>query len=1562
MNSIAEAYLEAVELKLKQIAGILKNNANVDMRKKPSNEEQRRAMANPVEFQNLLGTAVIQLPDGQKIYYRFPYPLPNGAFLLKGELRTPGFSIPFALHEKTLDLRKSQVWAGEIYRLNGIKESANQNRIKVAEELQQNLMKWEPKPNVSFKKYLQRPNFPLVDRTNPLTEVASIREIRFPTYPSKTDEYSLKDIPERAKIHKSHTGRVCILETSDDKPGEVLYLAQGACVQIENRQSRIVSKKSRHFFSYPCNLVPFIHHNKPIRAIIGGRELKQAIPLLNSEIPLVCTGVEDEVAEESGRVIRARNPGKVINVNWTPQGGEIQVQRDSDGEVDHYHLAGYCHVHSGEFQGGCYYEKTRVINQHQVDKGEILAEGCGVKDGKLALGVNLLVACMPWFGYNFEDAIVISERAAKLLTSVHVYEEKDERDPEEIRVKVREGDKKIKYETELTDKVRFSRYIQHGEVVRILKSPEGLKIWILEERPAEIGDKITNRHGNKGVISLILSESEMPHFYINGEKRGIDVILNPTSLISRVNLGQVLETHFGWVIHEIEHRDDLKGFRNNIDELKNVGVPFKEIKEEQLNQLKNLYGKAEVCRTVNGKEEKLGLYVVGYQYFVKLRHLARDKLIVAGKTKERHSLSYQPKKGNSISEFGIWALIAHKADNLAQELLTVRSDDIKGSDLRPEKSLKVFYPESLRLIVQHLRGLGLEVEANVPKNFNANSFSVEKIHAVKLRPATYKEMKNWGSFIEFGTPLSHPLYSQIKLNGVYEIPEAFRSYNISDGRYELSRHYGKLKKKKELQESLRRLIEGVEIKKENATLSEERKNFHPRAERGILDFLQGKKELFREGSFGKRSDYSAMAVIVPDPELKINEISLPNVVWKELELKENEPILAVRHPVLHKYGTLAFYPQKRDDFAIGIPPLLCKGFGADFDGDTMMVFRAISHEAQKELENLFPTCHLHSSATGELSLHLTQDFILGKLGDQIAPDEVRKGLLEQFEKAISTIKENSHHNEQKIHNAIEEKILELQTEILKAATHSGISIGIFDIQELINYFTTEQELKNFLKEHLQNPLCLMALSEARGKKLAQLREMVGQIGIVKMPGTETGLIRNNFLKGLSSYDYYIYAQFARDILYQSSRAPQDPGAALREYYNKAGNLLITERDCGTNEGINLRKKYLLGRIPVDSNIESKPLTENDLAGKNDGYELKVRSPLCCQSKSGICAMCYGWDLSSKKLPEEGWRVGAISVQSILENLYQAELKVIHKDPKEDWGNKVKEFKEALGGKDKKALKDRLIALQKHRLNVDTRHFEVLIRSERKKQGWLARASYRNAREVFKQAFKKPLEDKLKDFPSKLLLGQNPGQTLPKYSNGEWVPLVGLLPIQKDALKTTYQKKRIWSAFYLDEITSVFVKRSKQDKNIEKLKNTAAGKSWSEIVGIANKNAWIMVNISKDYCKTHAIVGPDGKEIPLQQLFEYQESKEKTEDQIEPLHKKLERWLINNSLMNSQQSSRNLANEFIKKYQDFMRQYQNIKGIKDPVETVRKQIQRIRKQYFCLGNKKTALEGRFRLRR
>ena len=137
VDSIAEAYLEAVRLKLEQIAGILKNNANVVLEGCPSYEEQRKAMANPVEFQNLLGTAVIQLHNGQKIYYRFPYPLANGAFLLKGELRTPGFFIPSASPYLPLDLEESQVWAGEIYRLNGtikwLRKPKNQNKMELAE-------------------------------------------------------------------------------------------------------------------------------------------------------------------------------------------------------------------------------------------------------------------------------------------------------------------------------------------------------------------------------------------------------------------------------------------------------------------------------------------------------------------------------------------------------------------------------------------------------------------------------------------------------------------------------------------------------------------------------------------------------------------------------------------------------------------------------------------------------------------------------------------------------------------------------------------------------------------------------------------------------------------------------------------------------------------------------------------------------------------------------------------------------------------------------------------------------------------------------------------------------------------------------------------------------------------------------------------------------------------------------------------------------------------------------------------------------------------------------------
>jgi len=1504
---ITKNFLEAFKTNLEQVAKILSTVKLQFKIEYPSYKEQRQAMANPIEFQNLLGIAIIELQDKQKIYYRFPYPLPNGAFLLRGTLRTPGFFIPFVPKDKQLNFEKSFIWVGEIYRLNGTINKWFKSQKKI-EELQQKLINWTPKQNEIIKKTkFLRPNFPHIDRTNPLSEVQSIREIRFPTLLSQTEQYP-ENIPERNKINQSCFGRVCILETSDDEPGEVLYLARGAQIKIKDGKSYITPSKN-NLFSYSCSLIPFIQHNKPIRTIIGGRELKQALPLLEPEIPLICTGVEEEIAEESGRIICAQHAGEVIKTNWTPRGGEIKVKRDSDNKEDIYPLAGYNHVYAGEFQGGCYWENIKVFSVGQkVEKGNILAEGCGIKDGKLALGVNLLVAYIPYFGYNFEDAIVISEKAAKSLTSVHVYEEKDERDDDsQISIKVEEGNE-VEYGTELTDRIKFSHRIK-GKVVRILSSPNEVKIWIKEERPTEVGDKITNRHGNKGVISLILPDDKMPYFYVNGEKRIIDIILNPTSIISRLNLGQILETHFGWVIHEIKSRNDLKNFRE-VNEFKKVGIQFEKIKEEQLEKLKKLlketgldeYGKAEIYHKINGKEEKLGSYVVGYQYFVKLRHLARDKIKIIGKTEKRDPLSYQPIKGNRLSEFGIWALIAHKADNLLQEILTVRSDDIEGSkNLKLGKPLKVFYPRSLQLIVEYLRGLGLEVEAKMPEGFkNYSLFTVKQIQAVKLRRAKDDEIKKWGNYINFTKSLKHPLNENTKFKGIYEIPSEYRPYNIGDEHYELSRHYGKLenKKTKNLQKSFEELIEGIELKSED---------FHPRAGKGILDFLQGKEGLFRKGSLAKRIDYSAMGVIVPDPKLKINEIGLPNAVWDELELNEEKPVLVVRHPILHLYGTLAMYPRKRNDFAIGVPPLLCRGFGADFDGDTMMVFCAISNEAQKDLEKLLSTNYLFSSANGELNLHLTQDFILGEVKNQTDLENIKNNLVVQFKEIISSDKN------------LEQRIFELQDKILKNAVYSGISVSIFDIQELVDYFkdkeVNKENLKKFLREKKpHNSLCLIVLSKARGK-LAQLREMIKKIGKIKVLHGQIGCINNNFFNGLSQDEYKTYARFAREVMYISDKAPQGPGEKLREYYFKAGDLLITKEDCKTKKGIELEKRYLLGRVPVEDS--RKVITESDLNDKDDKFKLKVRSPIYCKSEDRICAKCYGWDLSLQRFPKIGWRVGVISVQSIFESLYQAELKVIHKDPQEEWENKIKEFEEIIKKNSESALRD----FYNLKLNVDSRHFEVIIRAEKKKMeeklGWLSRASYKKARDVFEKALKEELVDKLENFVSKLLLGQNPGNKPPQNLKGNWIPLANILPPQKNKEKKYKRKKQIWSAFYIDNKNIIFIKRNIKEENIKELKKAINGKTWSELIDIAeNKKKKIKSNVSRDYMQTHTIVGPNGKEILLQQILESKEKSKPGRKEGERARVIKEWWQKKNCKKEKNKSFTKLAIDFLDEYPQF----------------------------------------------
>ncbi|HEU4798481.1 MAG TPA: DNA-directed RNA polymerase subunit beta, partial [bacterium] len=472
-------------------------------------------------------------------------------------------------------------------------------------------------------------------------------------------------------------------------------------------------------------LIPFLEHDDANRALMGSNMQRQAVPLLASEAPLVGTGMELRAAVDSGAVVVARHAGSVEAVT----GEEITI--NSGRSRDTYKLIKFQRSN----QGTCINQTPLVRTGEDVKEGDVIADGPCTDQGELALGRNVLVAFMPWEGYNYEDAIVISERLVKedLFTSIHIEEyEVEARDtklgPEEITrdipnvgeealrdlddrgivrigAEVRAGDILVgkvtpKGETELTAEERLLRAIvgekarevrdtslkvPHGEKGKVVsvkvfsretgdELPPGVntlvRVYVAQKRKITVGDKMAGRHGNKGVISVILPDEDMPML---PDGSPVDIVLNPLGVPSRMNVGQVLETHLGWASSQMNMWAEAPVFDGpKEDEIKamlsEAGLPNN--------------GKIQLRdgRSGDAFDAKV---TVGWIYMMKLLHLVEDK-IHARSTGPYSLITQQPLGGKAqfggqrFGEMEVWALEAYGAASTLQELLTVKSDDVVG--------------------------------------------------------------------------------------------------------------------------------------------------------------------------------------------------------------------------------------------------------------------------------------------------------------------------------------------------------------------------------------------------------------------------------------------------------------------------------------------------------------------------------------------------------------------------------------------------------------------------------------------------------------------------------------------------------------------------------------------------------------------------------------------------------------------------------------------------------------------------------------------------------------------
>ncbi|WP_061295229.1 DNA-directed RNA polymerase subunit beta [Herbidospora cretacea] len=552
----------------------------------------------------------------------------------------------------------------------------------------------------------------------------------------------------------------------------------------------------RQMVSVATAMIPFLEHDDANRALMGSNMQRQSVPLLRSEAPLVGTGMEYRAATDAGDVISAEKAGVVEEVS----ADYITVMND-DGTRTTYRVAKFKRSN----QGTCFNQKPIVAEGDRVEVGKVIADGPCTDTGEMALGKNLLVAFMPWEGHNYEDAIILSQRLVQddVLSSIHIEEhEVDARDtklgPEEITrdipnvseevladldergiirigAEVVTGDILVgkvtpKGETELTPEERLLRAIfgekarevrdtslkvPHGESgkvigVRVFSREEGdelppgvnelVRVYVAQKRKITDGDKLAGRHGNKGVISKILPVEDMP-FLEDGTP--VDIVLNPLGVPGRMNVGQVLETHLGWIaargwdVSGIEEAWAERLREKEMTEIKpwtKVATPvFDGAHEEEIvgllnSTLKNRDGSRMVqengkARLFDGRSGEPFPHPisVGYIYILKLLHLVDDK-IHARSTGPYSMITQQPLGGKAqfggqrFGEMEVWALEAYGAAYALQELLTIKSDDVLGrvkvyeAIVKGENIPEPGIPESFKVLIKEMQSLCLNVE------------------------------------------------------------------------------------------------------------------------------------------------------------------------------------------------------------------------------------------------------------------------------------------------------------------------------------------------------------------------------------------------------------------------------------------------------------------------------------------------------------------------------------------------------------------------------------------------------------------------------------------------------------------------------------------------------------------------------------------------------------------------------------------------------------------------------------------------------------------------------------
>jgi DNA-directed RNA polymerase subunit beta len=655
---------------------------------------------------------------------------------------------------------------------------------------------------------IETPEGPNIGLIGSLSSFAEVSEYGFVTTPYRVvkdgvvgDEVVRLDATQEEEQLIAQANTPIDPKTGKLTDAEILCRTQaGQYVTVGPKDVDLVDVSPEQIWSVATAMIPFLEHDDANRALMGSNMQRQAVPLLKADAPLVGTGMERRAALDTGDVLLARNAGTIEFID----ANQIVVQ-GNEGEKDEYELQKFMRSN----QGTLIHQKPMVKTGQKVKAGDVLADGSSTDKGEMALGKNLMVAFMSWEGYNFEDAIILSKRLVQddELTSIHIEEYEidarttklgeeeitrdipnrseeslrnlDDRGIVRVGAEVASGDLLVgkvtpKGETELTAEEKLIRAIfkekarevrdtslkvPHGEggVVIDVKTfsrdagddlPPGVndlvRVFVAKKRKISEGDKLAGRHGNKGVISKIVDQQDMP-FLEDGTP--VDVILNPLGVPSRMNVGQILETHLGWAAAQGWYDDGTEAYKEahgaggtgkvyvstpvfdgaTVEDVDQALVAWQDAHQGRIrmdiNKSRRSGEQASGKMTLfNGRtgepfEEQV---TVGYMYILKLLHLVDDK-IHARSTGPYSLVTQQPLGGKAqfggqrFGEMEVWALEAYGAAYTLQEMLTIKSDDTVGrvkayeAIVKGENIAEPSIPESFKVLLKEMQSLALDV-------------------------------------------------------------------------------------------------------------------------------------------------------------------------------------------------------------------------------------------------------------------------------------------------------------------------------------------------------------------------------------------------------------------------------------------------------------------------------------------------------------------------------------------------------------------------------------------------------------------------------------------------------------------------------------------------------------------------------------------------------------------------------------------------------------------------------------------------------------------------------------